>query len=210
VYTSEPSAVQIGIGISLALHALAAADVLSYTSARKASPAAAPILVARLAPPKTEVRPSEPAIGKPKPGPVGKIAAPPEAPSAVAAIPTEASPIAAASTAGSNPAPQPLAAAAEPALITAPVFNASYLDNPAPAYPSLSRRLGEQGKVILRVLVNAGGTTDAVELRASSGHPRLDDAAQDTVRRWKFVPARHGAEPCAAWVLIPILFRLEG
>lgn len=209
MHTSGPSSVQIGIGISLVLHALAAADVLSYTSARRAPPAAAPILVARLALPKTEVRPSEPAIGKPKPGPVGKIAAPPKAPAPVAAIPTEASPTAAASTAGSNPAPQPLAAAI-PALITAPVFNASYLDNPAPAYPSLSRRLGEQGKVILRVLVNAGGTTDAVELRASSGHPRLDDAAQDTIRRWKFVPARHGAEPCAAWVLIPISFRLEG
>jgi protein TonB len=30
------------------------------------------------------------------------------------------------------------------------------------------------------------------------------------VRRWKFVPARQGERPVAAWVLVPILFRLEG
>jgi protein TonB len=94
--------------------------------------------------------------------------------------------------------------------VTPPVFNADYLVNPPPPYPTLSRRKGEEGRVVLRVLVNAAGTAQTVEIRASSGHERLDMAARDTVRRWKFVPARRGAEPVPAWVLVPISFRLEG
>jgi protein TonB len=94
--------------------------------------------------------------------------------------------------------------------VTPPVFNADYLVNPPPPYPTLSRRKGEEGRVVLRVLVNAAGTAQTVEIRASSGHERLDMAARDTVRRWKFVPARRGAEPVSAWVLVPISFRLEG
>ena len=90
-----------------------------------------------------------------------------------------------------------------------PSFNANYLDNPPPAYPILSRRVGQQGKVLLRVFVNAGGTADKVEIRSSSGFDRLDEAALDAVRRWRFVPARQGDKPIAAWVLVPITFTLE-
>jgi protein TonB len=74
----------------------------------------------------------------------------------------------------------------------------------------MSRRLGEQGRVILRVRVNAAGNADEIQVRDSSGFARLDDAARDTVRGWRFVPARRGTTPVAAWVLIPISFRLEG
>ncbi len=110
-----------------------------------------------------------------------------------------------------RPAPVEVAAPpAPPAPPTQPIFNADYLDNPAPAYPALSRRLGEQGRLTLRVLVNARGTADEVQVRTPSGFARLDEAARETVRRWRFVPAKLGAEPVPAWVLIPISFRLEG
>jgi len=78
-----------------------------------------------------------------------------------------------------------------------------------PPYPAASRRSGEQGRVLLRVLVGPGGRADQVEIRESSGHPRLDESARDTVRGWRFVPAKRGDEPVAAWVLIPISFRLD-
>ena len=67
----------------------------------------------------------------------------------------------------------------------------------------------EQGRVVLRVLVSRAGSPAQVELRASSGFARLDESALETVRGWKFVPARRGEEPVEAWVLIPISFRLE-
>jgi TonB family C-terminal domain len=104
-------------------------------------------------------------------------------------------------------APVP-AASSEPEP-TAPRFDAAYLDNPPPAYPPLSRRLGEQGRVLVRVFVEPGGSPAQVELRASSGHRRLDAAAVAAVRRWRFVPARRGAEPVGAWVLVPITFNLR-
>jgi len=94
--------------------------------------------------------------------------------------------------------------------ITAPIFNADYLRNPPPAYPTLSRRIGEQGRVVLRVLVSAAGSPQAVEIRESSGHPRLDRAAREAVERWRFVPAKRGDQPIAAWVLVPVSFSLEG
>jgi protein TonB len=94
--------------------------------------------------------------------------------------------------------------------VTPPIFNADYLDNPAPRYPPLSRRSREQGRVLLRVLVTPGGSAQEIEVRDSSGHPRLDDAAREAVRQWKFVPAKRGDEPVAAWVLIPVSFKLEG
>jgi protein TonB len=90
-----------------------------------------------------------------------------------------------------------------------PRFNADYLNNPAPAYPALSRRMGEEGKVVLRVFVNERGLPEDVQIRTSSGSSRLDTTAQDTVRQWKFVPARRGDIPSGAWVLVPISFSLR-
>lgn len=91
---------------------------------------------------------------------------------------------------------------------TPPKFDAAYLLNPKPAYPSMSRRLGEEGRVMLWVMVEADGVPSKVEIRTSSGHARLDQAAVDAVRNWKFVPARRGSEPVSAPVVVPLSFAL--
>lgn len=100
-------------------------------------------------------------------------------------------------------------AGSEAAPIVAPLFNADYLSNPAPTYPAASLAMGEQGKVFLSVQVSPTGEALEVRLRTSSGFERLDAAALETVRRWKFVPARQGAETIAAWVVVPISFSLR-
>jgi periplasmic protein TonB len=97
----------------------------------------------------------------------------------------------------------------ESASFIAPFFNADYLSNPAPTYPPASRATGEQGKVLLSVQVSPTGEALEVRLRASSGFDRLDIAAMEAVRRWKFVPARQGAEAVTAWVVVPISFSLR-
>ena len=94
--------------------------------------------------------------------------------------------------------------------MTPPHFDADYLRNPAPEYPAFSKRRGEEGRVLLRVNVGADGLPRAIEIHTTSGFERLDDAAVETVKRWKFVPARQGDKPVAAWVLVPISFSLEG
>ena len=99
---------------------------------------------------------------------------------------------------------------AAPAALTAARFDAAYLNNPAPAYPMLSRRLREEGEVMLRVLVAADGQPKRIEVRTGSGSERLDRAAEDAVARWRFVPARRGDTAVEAWVLVPIVFKLKG
>lgn len=94
--------------------------------------------------------------------------------------------------------------------ITLPNLNASYLNNPAPIYPILARQNNEQGKVLLRVFVNSAGTVEKMTLKKSSGYERLDEAAKETVEKWRFVPATQGDKKVAAWVVVPISFSLEG
>lgn len=103
----------------------------------------------------------------------------------------------------------PVVQAPAPAPITAARFDADYLQNPKPVYPPMSRRLGEEGKVVLRVRVSAQGLPLAIEVSKSSGFPRLDDAARVAVERWRFVPARQGNEPIEASVLVPLNFTLS-
>ena len=88
-------------------------------------------------------------------------------------------------------------------------FDADYLRNPPPPYPPMSRRLREEGKVILRVRVSPEGVAELIEVKVSSGSSRLDDSAQRTVRTWKFIPAKRGGTPVESWVQVPIIFRLE-
>ncbi len=163
----------------------------------------------RLTPPSpTPVKPKAQAqrTAKPAKRPL-VIAASSDAPSPYSAALSEPSPQPAAT-------PQPTQAEAvpapAPAPITPPRFNANYLDNPAPDYPAQSRSEGEEGKVLLRVFVNAHGGAEQVEIRRSSGFHRLDEAARATVRHWRFVPAHQGDETVSAWVLVPISFSIEG
>ena len=104
------------------------------------------------------------------------------------------------------PAPPPLPPT--PAPRTLARFDADYLKNPPPVYPTISRRNSEQGQVMLQVLVSTDGTAKEVRVDRSSGFPRLDEAALVAVRQWRFVPAKRGSEPIEDWVLVPIVFRL--
>lgn len=107
------------------------------------------------------------------------------------------------------PAP-PVAAAPAPAPVTAARYDADYLNNPKPSYPPLSRRMREEGTVVLRVLVSAEGLPARIELDRSSGSERLDKAALAAVDRWRFVAAREGERSIEAWVKVPVVFKLEG
>ncbi|PTQ90455.1 energy transducer TonB [Agitococcus lubricus] len=93
--------------------------------------------------------------------------------------------------------------------IAEPIFDAAYLKNPKPSYPSFARRLQQQGIVKLRVKVSEQGLAEAIELAESSGFKLLDESAQKTVKLWRFVPAKRGTEAISAWVIVPIHFQLS-
>jgi protein TonB len=108
-----------------------------------------------------------------------------------------------------SPAAGPVAETRAPATVSAARYDADYLNNPAPGYPPMSRRLGEQGTALLRVQVSGDGKPLVVELKQSSGFERLDTAARVAAEKWRFVPARQGDAVLASWVEVPIQFSLQ-
>lgn len=83
-----------------------------------------------------------------------------------------------------------------------------YAYNPAPEYPESARREGSEGMVLLAVLVDREGRPEKIEVSQSSGFKVLDQAASNTVKGWRFHPARQGKDLVQSWVTIPIVFRL--
>lgn len=80
---------------------------------------------------------------------------------------------------------------------------------PEPAYPTLARRLGYEGRVVLHIQVMATGSVGAVQVERSSGYALLDEAALESVKRWRFKPAQRGGQPVDATLLVPITFKLQ-
>lgn len=157
-------------------------------------------------------------LARPQPAPSTPHHATPAPAPAHAQTSATTNPPASADTATSNPvaaaaAALPIPAPAPPAAPVAdpvpPSWHADYLANPAPEYPPMSRQLGEEGTVRLRVHVAADGSPMETRLAASSGHPQLDQAALEAVNGWRFVPARLGDKPVAGWVIVPISFTLR-
>ena len=109
--------------------------------------------------------------------------------------------------------PAPVAAAGSSpvaAPVTAARFDAAYLNTPPPTAPRGSRRMREEGRVLLRVFVTSEGRPGRIELSESSGSTRLDQAAETAVASWRFIPAKQGEHAIDAWVIVPIVFKLEG
>lgn len=90
-----------------------------------------------------------------------------------------------------------------------PGYGQPDLANARPRYPWLSRQKGEQGRVVLRVSVDATGRAAAVTVAQSSGFGRLDRAAKRAVETWRFTPARRGGRALAGSVDVPVSFRLS-
>jgi protein TonB len=222
IYSAGPRSKLTSVVVVVALHVLVLTALWQLEPVRSALSPAAPITVSLVEPPRARAEtppkpiPPKPRVQPPTPprvAPAPVITATPQAPTQqVTAPPVPVAPPA--ESVPAPPAPAPVAAVSPPAppapaAVIPPRFNADYLNNPAPAYPALSRRMGEEGKVVLRVHVNERGLPDEVQLKASSGSQRLDTTAVETVRQWKFVPARRGDTPVEAWVLVPISFSLR-
>ena len=113
-------------------------------------------------------------------------------------------------TAVQSSAPAVSAPAAPPAPppLELPSSTAKHLNNPKPPYPALSKRMGEQGTVVIRALIGTDGFASEVTVHASSGYPRLDRSALQAVRSWRFVPGKRAGVPEAMSFDIPLTFEL--
>ncbi len=172
---------------------------------------------AQPAKPQPPAAPKPPTPTKPPPAPVRQTALPvaaPEQPLAVAAPAAQATVQAAPAVLPSAKPTAPAQAAHVPAapaaaVVQQPSSNADYLQNPKPNYPSLSARLGETGRSVYKVWIGVDGKPQRAELVSSSGFPRLDKAAYDTVMAWRYVPGmRNGVAETMA-VNVPIHWELR-
>lgn len=110
---------------------------------------------------------------------------------------------AAPSASGSDPAKSSV----EALPITPAQIDPNYLHRPDPVYPAMSKRLREEGTVVLRVSLDEHGTVQDIAIQTSSDFQRLDQAAREAVRQWRFVPAKRGQLAVPSTVLVPIAFR---
>ncbi|WP_130803751.1 energy transducer TonB [Acinetobacter ihumii] len=151
------------------------------------------------------VQPAQP-VAKVESKPVAQ-AQPTKAVSQEAPMPVEAAP-----KAQVQAEPVVKAAPSAPVIKDLPVTEAKgyagYLSNPSPEYPEQALDRGWEGSVLLRVKVSPSGSPLVVNLQSSSGKKLLDDAAINTVKRWKFSPALKGSTPVEGWVDVPIHFKL--
>lgn len=122
---------------------------------------------------------------------------------AITTAPTEPSPAAVVPAVSAPPAPS---VSVKPRTITTGI---EYIQAPSPDYPSVSKRMGEQGKVILRVLVDEKGRPERIEIQQSSGSVRLDDAARQAVSRALFKPFIDDGNAAPAFAIVPITFQLD-
>lgn len=139
----------------------------------------------------------------PPPTPVVNTTPSPQAISFPPALPVPAD---AAAPVVAPPAPVPQAAPAQPKTISSGI---EYIQAPQPEYPPLARRMGEEGKAVLRVLVNDKGRPERVEVQKSSGSARLDEAARRAVLRALFKPFVEDGDAVAAYAIVPIKFQLD-
>ncbi len=146
-------------------------------------------------------QPPTPALAEAVKPDLAPAASPTSHPAEPAATPGAPRPSPSASSAGG-------AAPAPPVVETAASYQAEYLDNPPPTYPQLSRQLGEEGTVLLKVQVGSDGRPLQIKLLSSSGFSRLDASAEATVAQWRFVAATRNGHSVSAWVLVPIKFRI--
>jgi protein TonB len=114
-----------------------------------------------------------------------------------------------------EPVPEPVAVAPRPQMAAGPVTLSSELsvacpELNAPAYPSLSRRLGEEGKLVLRVELDEIGRISVAQIINSSGFKRLDEAALAAVKTWRCTPPQRNGQPVRAIALQPFNFVLQG
>lgn len=191
-------------------HAVAPAATRPAVTAEQ-TPTQAPIPAARRA------TPAEAAPARTSATPPATVLAAGKAAAATGSAPASSS--STGSNAAANLAPATAGAASPPAVANGSTAAGSEKTgesravrvrfSPKPPYPALSRELGEEGVVLLRISVSAGGQFEQVQLLRSSGFIRLDRAARDGVRSWRFDAAWQGGQPVADSIDIPVRFRLD-
>jgi len=102
-----------------------------------------------------------------------------------------------------------VAAPTQPALPDTSARSDPRHKNKQPDYPASSRRMGEQGRVLLVLYVRADGSVQEAKVDKSSGFSKLDRAAvEEALKSWRFLPATSGGVAVPSWHRVAVVFQL--
>jgi len=201
------------IAAILAVHALALGALIQVRHQTHRAEVAK-LTVVNLSPP-----PPPPSSQTPPP--------PPSAPQVVAPPPIVRTPPPPAPVVQTSPDPVPVPTPAPtvavspgpPAPVAVPTAAPSLVQNgdlgtqmvagKPPRYPVESRRKHEQGTVVLTLILAVDGSVESIVVSQSSGSPRLDDAARDAVKGWRWKPTIRGGQPMRVKGVVEIPFILR-
>lgn len=196
---------------TLATHLLAVAVLAIPMAAQVPSPRAIHVAASMLSAPVPPPPPPPELLPEPKP----RMQVTPQR-AAPIAPPTQAPPIEPVAAPQVDPEPAWSAPPADPAPAAQGPIDAggatralAYADPLRLNYPAPAIRARQQGDVLLKVLVDANGIVQQVEIAQGSGYPALDRAAREAVLRARFRPVLRDGVPQVAWGVVPIRFRLD-
>ena len=195
----------MGLAIVLGLHVVLLGALLFGLGNKNEDETQVPLQVTILEeesapePPAPETPPPPPDLAPPEPAyippPEIKLETPPPAPKAIQAVQE------------TKPKPQPVKRQPQPA-VTGPRPDPSH-GNTQPPYPAASRRMGEEGRVVLELYVDETGDVTKGKIAQSSGFPRLDKTALiHAKRKWHFLPAMQNGKPVGHWIKFAVEFKL--
>jgi protein TonB len=193
----------IGIGLIVALHVVLIYALIHALARRSIDVTHAPIetkIITEAPPPPVVAPPPPPQFAPPAP----PFVPPPEVHVATPVPVTSTAP-----TAITNTPPPPAATPAPaPPVTVMPKLDGAH--SREPDYPPQSRRLGEQGSVIMQVLVDPDGRVADSKLVQSSGSQRLDEAALSGVKtNYRFFPGTLDGKPQQMWFTIKFNWKLQ-
>ena len=197
----NPSKHLIGMAVVVVFHVILVWALVNGLARKVVEVVKGPLetkIIQEMKPPPPEAPPPPPPKFAPPPP---DFIPPPEVNVAVETPPTNT--ITAVSSKPAPPAPP--TPVAQTAAHVPPVVKAGHCREPE--YPPASERLGEEGRVVLQLLVNTDGKVIDSKVESSSGHPRLDEAARAALSLCKFTPGTYQGQPEQAWGRIAYVFK---
>ncbi|CAM3247877.1 hypothetical protein ACMA110817_03930 [Achromobacter marplatensis] len=151
--------------------------------------------------PQPEIEPEPEPEPKPQPKPQPKQEVKPEPKPETP--PPQTPPAGATDGAQASQSPQQGPPPDQPILVSSIEFQGA---RPMPVYPQASRRMREEGRVLVLVEINTQGLVDRAAIDTSSGFPRLDESALTAARKAKFKPYTRNGVAYPAKAKIPFDF----
>jgi len=96
-----------------------------------------------------------------------------------------------------------------PPVVIGPVRDPRYAANFQPEYPAIERRLGHEGRVVVKVLVGVDGRVKQVQKVSAASDEFFAVTERRALDKWRFKPGTRDGVPIEAWQTVSLSFVLN-